>query len=241
MIVPKASDAIHKAWLCRILSGVSSHPFLVQKLGFKGGTCAALRGILDRFSVDLDFDLLDEEDNKEVQKHLEILFKQLGLKINDHSKKVPQYFLKYPNKAGQRNTIQFDVSFPHPRSNDYEKIRFLEIDRIVQCQTIPTMFANKLVAVMERFQQYGSLAGRDVYDIHHFFLQGFSFKEAIIEERTGKSSKLFLAKLRDFISEHFNQAIIDQDLNVLLTPERFHKLRPFILQETLNFLDSITS
>lgn len=238
MIVPKASDAIHKAWFCRILIGISDDPFLLDCLAFKGGTCAAMRGILDRFSVDLDFDLLDKNENTEVQKHLESLFRRLDFSIKDHSKKVPQYFLKYPNKAGQRNTIQFDVSFPPPHSNDYEKIRLIEIDRIIQCQTIPTMFANKLVATMERFKQRGSLAGRDIYDIHHFFMQGLSYKEEIIQERTGKSAQVFLPKLGDFISSHFNQRIIDQDLNVLLPVDQFRKLRPFMLQETLNFLRS---
>ena len=237
MIVPKASDAIHKAWLCRILTGIADDPFLAENLGFKGGTCAAMRGILDRFSVDLDFDLLDVQKNKEVQKHLEAVFKRLGLEVKDHSKKVPQYFLKYPNKQGQRNTVQFDVNFPAPRSSEYEKIRLVEIDRIVQCQTVPTMFANKLVATLERFEKFGSLAGRDIYDIHYFFSQGLSFQEAIIEERTGKSADVFLRELRDFIEQHFNRTIIDQDLNVLLPTEKFHQIRSFILQETLGFLN----
>src|SRR3989338_10340609 len=126
MIVPKASDAIHKAWLCRVLTGISDDPFLAENLGFKGGTYAAMRVVLDRFSVDLDFDLLDAGKNKQVQKHLEAVFKRLGLEVKDHSKKVPQYFLKYPNKQGQRNTVQFDVNFPAPRSSEYEKIRLVE-------------------------------------------------------------------------------------------------------------------
>ncbi|MEK7560763.1 MAG: nucleotidyl transferase AbiEii/AbiGii toxin family protein [Patescibacteria group bacterium] len=54
--LPHPKDAAHKAWLYRILSGVYDNAVLAKLLYFKGGTCAAMLGYLDRFSVDLDFD-----------------------------------------------------------------------------------------------------------------------------------------------------------------------------------------
>ena len=57
---------------------------------------------------------------------------------------------------------------PPPKSNVYETVRLVEIDRIATCQTIETMFANKLVALIERREKTGSIAGRDLYDVHHF-------------------------------------------------------------------------
>lgn len=235
-MLPKPSDAIHKAWLYRVLSTIADTQFLVAELRFKGGTCAAMRGILDRFSIDLDFDLLNPAKMLNVRSSLEDLFKKLGLEIKERSKNPPQYFLKYENKESQRNTLEFDVTFPAPKHNDYEPVRFVEIDRILYCHTIPTMFANKLVAAIERFTKYGSIAGRDIFDMHTFFLKGYTYKPEIIEERTGLRPQEFMKKLRNFIEEHITQTVIDQDLNVLLSPKQFHKIRKTLKQEVLMFL-----
>src|SRR5665647_3161961 len=176
MITPKAQDAKHKAWLFRLLSAIADDAYLVGVLYFKGGTCAAMQGFLDRFSVDLDFDYLGKkEDIADVQKKMEEIFEKLGLEIKDKSKKVPQYFLRYDSKPGERNTLKVDISFPPPESNKYESVEIIEIDRIMHCQTIETMFANKLVALIERYEKNRSIAGRDLYDVHHFFMQGFRY------------------------------------------------------------------
>lgn len=238
MILPKFTDALHRAWLYRILSALADDVFLASVLRFKGGTCAAMRGILDRFSIDLDFDLIDPDQMKKVCSHLEKIFSKLGLRIDDKSQKAPQYFLKYENKENDRNTIEFDVSFPVPKNNNYEPVRFIDIDRILYCQTPATMFANKLVAVIERFHDHGSIAGRDIFDLHVFFLNGFSYKSEIIQERTGKSADEFLKVLRDFIEKRVTQTVIDQDLNHLLTPGHFHKVRKILKQEILMFLSA---
>ncbi|MBI1870318.1 MAG: nucleotidyl transferase AbiEii/AbiGii toxin family protein [Chlamydiae bacterium] len=57
MLLPHPRDAVHKAWLCRILTALADDIELLKFLRFKGGTCAAMLDYLDRFSVDLDFDL----------------------------------------------------------------------------------------------------------------------------------------------------------------------------------------
>ena len=95
MFLPNKKDAIHKAWLYRVLRKIADDNFLVSVLYFKGGTCAAMRGFLDRFSVDLDFDFVGEKNQiPKVKKHLEKIFIDLDLKIKDQSGKAFQYFLK---------------------------------------------------------------------------------------------------------------------------------------------------
>lgn len=49
----------HKSILTEILKAIYEDATLAPLLGFKGGTAAALNYDLPRFSVDLDFDLLD--------------------------------------------------------------------------------------------------------------------------------------------------------------------------------------
>ena len=63
----------------------------------------------------------------------------------------------------------------------------------MRCQTIETMFANKLVSVLDRFEKHHSIAGRDLYDIHQFFLQGFHMKRLLLKRALG-FSKNFSAK-----------------------------------------------
>jgi predicted nucleotidyltransferase component of viral defense system len=242
MITPKPQDALHKAWLFRLLSALFDDPFLAGVLYFKGGTCASLRGFLDRFSVDLDFDYMgDEKDIAETRQKMEVVFKKLDLEIKDQSQRVPQYFLKYNSKPGERNTLKVDIAFPPPKNNQYESVRIIEIDRIINCQTIETMFANKLVALIERFERNKSIAGRDLYDIHHFFISGYTYSSEVIQERRNQTPAEFLTKLTDFIKKEVTQTIIDQDLNALLEPKKFQQLRKIIKQETLTFLqDELT-
>src|SRR3990167_6737184 len=120
MILPSRQDAIHKAWLYRLLTAIVDEPRLAVVLAFKGGTAAAMLGWLDRFSIDLDFDYLGSK--KEMPGHGKIIdgiCDQLGLTVKDRSRKTLQYFLRYPAQKGQRNTIKIDVTFPVPKANEY--------------------------------------------------------------------------------------------------------------------------
>jgi len=99
------------------------------------------------------------------------------------------------------------------------------------------MFANKLVALIERFERTNSIAGRDLYDIHYFFLNSFGYNEKVIQERRKKDAKTFFKKLIRFIKDNINQTIIDQDLNTLLSQEKFSQIRKIIKQETIVFLE----
>jgi len=238
MITLNSQNAIHKAWLYRVLIAISDNNNL-QKLYFKGGTCAAMAGFLDRFSVDLDFDYVGEEkDLKKIRQGLEKIFKDLGLEIKDASQKVPQYFLKYPTKdMADRNTLKIDITFPSPKANIYEPIKLVDVGRIIICQNISTMFANKLVAVLDRFERNNSIAGRDIYDIHHFFLSGYRYNEEVIIERTGLDLINFFKKLSVFINKHITETILNQDLNPLLSYDKFNKIRKLLKRETLMFLD----
>lgn len=238
LILPHKKDAIHKAWMFRVLRAIADDAHLAQALVFKGGTCAAMRGFLDRFSVDLDFDYVGGANEMNVARNrMEKLFADLGLDVKDASKEVPQYFLKYPASGGERNTLKFEATTIAIGANKVERVRFVEIDRVLLCQTIETMFAHKLVALVDRYERHRTIAGRDVYDIHHFFLNGYSYDAAVIQDRRGVLPIEYLKKLRSFIERHITDTIINQDLNVLLSVDQFQKIRRILKEETLMFLD----
>lgn len=238
MILPDNREIIHKIWLYRILTAIVDNPNL-QELYFKGGTCAALLGYLDRFSVDLDFDYLGSRHQiPKIRLELKKIFKNLDLEIKNESQKVPQFFLRYPTQAqGERNTIKIDITFPPPRANKYEAKRLVDIDRIVYCQSRETMFANKLVAVLDRYKRNKSIAGRDIYDIHYYFLNGYQYDSEVIKERTGWELKAFFIKLKKFIETKITTTIINQDLNMLLSYDRFKKIRKILKPEVLLFIN----
>jgi predicted nucleotidyltransferase component of viral defense system len=237
VILPQPKDAVHKAWLYRTIVAIYDDATLAKVLYFKGGTCATMLGYLDRFSVDLDFDFVGGRAAlPDARVRLEAAFRKAGLTIRDRSKVAPQYFLKYEAAEGERNTIKIDVSFPPPKANTYEPKRFHEIDRIITCQTIQTMMANKLVALIDRYRNTKAIAGRDIYDIHHFFIKGYRYNEGVIRERTGKSAAQFFADLITFVEERITGEIINQDLNTLLPYEKFSRIRKILKQETVMFL-----
>lgn len=238
MILPRREDAVHANWLYRVLTEIVDDPFLNAHLRFKGGTCAAMRGFIERFSVDLDFDMPDQSQTDEVCQHLEQVFANLGLEIRDHSHRVPQYFVQYPSRANERNTLRADVTTFAVGTSIYEPVRLTEIDRIVHCQTIETMFAHKLVAVLDRYEKHGSIAGRDFFDIHTFFSKGFGYSPEIIRERTGLDVKAFFRKLTEFTRAHVTQSILDEDLNTLMPSAEFHRVRGWLKTEVVRFIEA---
>jgi hypothetical protein len=237
MLISQSKDAKHKAWHYRILSAIYDDPYLPSVLYFKGGTCAAMLGLLDRFSVDLDFDLTEKKSGLAgVRNSLKKIFSDLGLVIKDQSRQVPRYFLKYPGKNSERNTLKIDVTYPPVKANKYEARRFSEIDRIITCQTTETMFANKLVAFIDRYKKRQAIAGRDLYDIHYFFFSGLRYEGGVIKERTGQNLRDFFKGLAEFTEKKITDTIIAQDLNTLLPYEKFRVIRKTLKKETLIFL-----
>lgn len=235
MILPKREDAYHKAQLFRLLTEILDSS-IAKNIYFKGGSAATMLGFLDRFSVDLDFDLKPKVDKKIIDKNLRKIFQELDLKISQKSNKSLFYLLKCSAKPGLRNTIKLSLIDTALKSNIYSSFYLPEIDRFAFCQTPDTMFANKLVAVTDRYKKHKMIAGRDIYDIHHFFLSGFHYNETVIKERTGKQSVNYLKDLIKFIGIKVTDKIISEDLSFLLTYEKFRLIRKVLKRETLMFL-----
>lgn len=232
----RPEDTLHKSYLNRILIEIVDSNILSHCLAFKGGTCASMLGYLDRFSVDLDFDLIEKQKEIMVREEFRKIIKHLGLKIKKEFNNVLMFQIRYPSEQNKRNTIKISVNTSHPKANVYKIQNLPEINRLMNCQTIETMFANKLVAVTDRFQKHHTIAGRDIYDIHYFFINGYQFSDAVIKERTGMSREKYFDRLSKFILKRVNQTIVNEDLNSLLPDQKFQSIRKVLIPETLNFL-----
>jgi predicted nucleotidyltransferase component of viral defense system len=226
MLDLRPEDIIHKSNLNRLLIEIIDRPALSLNLAFKGGTCAAMLGYLDRFSIDLDFDVLKEADETILRQEFHKVFDYLSLTVAEELDKALMFRLRYPSEPGKRNNLKVSASSLPIKANKYRVQYLPEIDRMFTSQTVETMFANKLVAVIDRHDLHGTIAGRDIYDIHHFFVKGYSYHPPIILERTGLEPGDYLKKLSGFIKKHVTQTLVNEDLNTLLPYKQFHTLLP---------------
>jgi hypothetical protein len=112
-----------------------------------------------------------------------------------------------------------------------------EINRYFGCQTVETMFSHKLMALMERFDRHRTIAGRDIYDIHYFFLTGRNYLPGLIKERTGQTVQNFFLKLKDFVEKRATTEILVMDLGYLLPADKMRFVKKNLLLETIMFIN----
>lgn len=238
MLNLRPEEIIHKSNLNRVLIEIIDKPALALNLAFKGGTCALMLGYLDRFSVDLDFDVLKNTDETALRQEFHQVFDHLDLTVVEEFTNVLLFRLRYPSEPGKRNNLKISVSSQLVKANKYKVQYLAEIDRMMNCQTLETMFANKLVAVTDRHDLHGTIAGRDIYDIHHFFVHGYSYDSQVIRERTGLEPQDYLGRLSEFIKKKVTQTTINEDLNTLLPYKKYQQIRKVLIPETLALLES---
>jgi predicted nucleotidyltransferase component of viral defense system len=225
----KASkNMLHQHQLFLILREILSDSFLAQNLVLKDNTYASLRGVLERFSVDLDFDLPEKKEKGNVRKRCYEIFKKLNFEIKDESKKHLQFFLKYDAPEGERNTLKLEINDDVSKNNTYEKVLLKQINMYCNGHTLDTMFANKLVACKARFDKNGKIAGRDFYDIYQFFLQGIEINKKVVEERTGLTYEKYLESLIPFIKKNVTKKLLNQDLNPLMNQKDLDNILPHL-------------
>lgn len=239
MILPRREDALHKTYLYRLLMGIIDNQRLSRRLRFKGGTCATLAGWLDRFSLDLDFDLTPTGDLAVTRHVFEAVVGTLGLVVKQRSGDGALWVLQYPSRPGERNSIKVSIMSQVVKANGYTPLYLSDINRYVVCQTKDTMVANKLVAPVDRYERNGTIAGRDIYDIHFFLSHGYAYNEAVIGERRHIAARDYLDELYQFIRNRVTDRVIAEDLNYLLPPAKFQTMRNTLKDETLMLIGDL--
>jgi predicted nucleotidyltransferase component of viral defense system len=175
----------HKNILVKILKDIYTNISVGPFLGFKGGTAAYLFYELNRVSLDLDFDLLDEAKEDYIFEKVEKIAGQYG-KIKESRKKRFNLFLLLSYEEDAPN-IKIEINRREFGSH-YEVKSYLGISMKVMVRE--DMFAHKLVAMYERI----GAANRDIYDVWFFLNKDWPINKKIIEERTGMPFKNFLEK-----------------------------------------------
>jgi predicted nucleotidyltransferase component of viral defense system len=190
---------VHKTVLLQILKDIYTDGSLGPALGLKGGTAAHFFYDLGRFSVDLDFDLLNAAKENIVLKRIESIIREYGT-IKERQKKLNTLFFLLSYSEKDQN-IKVEINRRNFGSR-YEVKSYLGISMLVMVRE--DMFANKLVAMLERKK----IANRDVFDVWHFLKNRWPINKEIVERRTKSSFKEYLEKCIKFVEALSDRAIL---------------------------------
>lgn len=189
----------HKNILLKILKDIYTDTSLGPLLGLKGGTAAYLFYDLNRFSVDLDFDLLNQDKEAEVFDKVENIVKNYG-SIKEKINKRHTLFILFSYSEESQN-IKIEIN-KRNFGSQYEVKNYLGISMLVMKRE--DMFAHKLAAMTER----AKTANRDVFDVHFFLNNNWEINKGILEKRTGMKFSDYLKKCVEFVEKIPSRGIL---------------------------------
>ncbi len=193
---------IHRTILIHVLKDIYTNMELGPYVGFKGGTAAYLFYDLSRFSVDLDFDLLDESELHPVFEQVQKILEDYGSVKEARKKRFSLfYLLSYKDKIHNSYNIKVEINLRNFGSQ-YEIKNYLGIP--IKVMVKEDMAAHKLVAMYERM----GTTNRDIFDTWFFLKNNWPINEKIIEKRTNLSMKEFLQKCIDELDSMSDRGIL---------------------------------
>lgn len=199
--------------LVKILKDIYADQTVGTILGFKGGTAAVMFYGLNRFSVDLDFDLLDSEKEDYVFERIKKILENHG-KLKQARKKRFNllYILSYDDKDENAQNVKIEINL-RKFGSKYDVKSYLGIS--MQVMNEEDMVAHKLCAMYERVGK----TNRDIFDVQFFLSHDWNINKNIIEDRMGMSYKEFLKKCIDAIDK-INDKDILGGMGELLTEKQ---------------------
>lgn len=218
--------ATHKAKLLQILKDLYSDPAVGPFLGFKGGTAAYLFYGLERFSVDLDFDLLDDTKENDVFARVQEILEHYGTVKEARKKRYSLlYLLSYTDKVEGHQNVKVEIN-RRIFGSHYEVKSYLGISMKVMVQA--DMAAHKLVALSERLEK----TNRDIFDAWFFLKNDWPINPEIIFRRTKLSFKAFLWKCITALEKRRDRNIL-HGIGELLTEKQKAWAKAHLRTETI--------
>lgn len=190
----------HKFMMMQILKDIYSDIELANCLGFKGGTALMFFYDLPRFSVDLDFNLIDKKKEQIVYKKIHSILLRYG-KIYDEAIKFygPVIVLDY---GFDERKLKVEIS-NRELDNHYEIRNLLGID--IKVLTLPDMFAHKLCALLDRDE----VTNRDIFDCWFFLNRQTPINVNIIESRMGKPFSQYVQECIDMLEKISDKGLLN--------------------------------
>lgn len=213
------NTTIHRRKIIKLFLDILSNRNLSATLGFKGGTALYLFYDLDRFSTDLDFNILKEDLSIDAMT-LEI---EKSLEIEEYKeKRYTHFWLCSYSKRQHKIKVEVNKRV-YPDKYDIKDFRGYSC-RVLSGEY---MFAHKLCAITDR----KILQNRDLYDTWFMFSKDFVINKEIVELRTGKSIAEYsreIVKLIDKLPENYNML---NGLGSVLDPSKRSWVKKNLLKE----------
>lgn len=231
----------HQLIMTQILKDIYTEVSISSSLGFKGGTCAYLFYNLPRFSVDLDFDLLNNGQTKQkvILEKIETILNQYGTVKDKYIKRHTIFLLLSYGDADHNIKIEINTVKPVSNIADYyEPKKYLGI--LILTANKDYILVGKLAALATRKE----LVMRDIYDAYFFAKNNFDLNSSLVELITGKSAKELLTNCIDRIEANKNISSL-QGLGELLGSKEKAWVKEHLKDETIfilkNYLTAISS
>lgn len=216
----------HKFHLLQILKDIYSDIELSSCLGFKGGTALMFFYDLPRFSVDLDFNLLDITKEKMVYEKVRNILLKYG-KIFDEAMKFHGPIIVLDYGFGER---KLKVEISNRQWNDeYEIKNLLGIN--IKVMVASNMFSHKLCALLDRSE----VTNRDIFDCWYFLQRRTPINKRIVETRMGMPLEQYIQKCIDMLESSTNRKLLN-GIGELVDEEMKIFVRTNLRTETITLL-----
>ena len=216
----KRRNAIFEVNQQIILAGLYNGGFF-EKAAFYGGTCLRIFHRLQRFSEDLDFSLLQSDENFDFTQYFQPIIDQFSMvgRSVEIKKKDKKSFGKVESAFLKDNTDVYDISFQTDRSikikievdtlpplhfKTEQKLLILPFSFMTRCYTLPDLFAGKMHALVYRTWK-NRVKGRDWYDFEWYVRHGIPLDFDHLAERILQ----------------FNHETIDRESFMILLKDKF--------------------
>lgn len=210
-----------------ILAGLYSGGFF-ESAAFYGGTCLRIFHGLQRFSEDMDFSLLTQDDAFDFSKYFQPIvdtFALVGREV-EIKKKDKKNFGKVESAFLKDNTDVYDVMFQTEKSikikievDTYPPLNFKTEQKLLlqpysfmtRCFTLPDLLSGKIHALVYRTWK-NRVKGRDWYDFEWYVRHNIPLDFAHLAERCKQfnDEDITLEQFKEKLKERLSTADIKQ-------------------------------
>ena len=212
-------NAMHEVMQEITLAGLYKSGFF-DCAAFYGGTCLRIFHGLQRFSQDLDFSLLQADENFALERYFNPIiaeFKALGKDVvmNKKSKTTQTnvesaflkentevYDLQFSTEKKIKIKIEVDTQPPSDFTTEY-KLLLLPFSFMTRCYSLPDLYAGKMHAFLFRNWQT-RVKGRDWYDFEWYVRNNIALNFNHLQKRTEQINAL---SSKDFTLDMFKKML----------------------------------
>ncbi len=226
-------NAIHEVMQEVTLAGLYRGGFF-EKAAFYGGTCLRIFHKLNRFSEDMDFSLVANDDSFNIEDYFPAIvreFKAVGREV-EITRKSKSTFTNIESAFLKDDTATYDVEFrtdkrikiklevdvnPPLKFTTEQKLLLHPFSFMTRCFTLGDLYAGKMHALV--FRNWKSrVKGRDWYDFEWYVRSGVELNFEHLQERIRQfngvemSQSEFIDKLKERLSTT-NISMVKQDVS----------------------------